>query len=1146
MANQNDHKTMQQFVISARSMEDFEKLERLLKSRLALLGQEGERVLRGARDRIENGSGGAAMSRAFYADASDAEAAGILKKLDESLPKKHGSPGDEGYTDPGISISGGPVDFTTGVNTIMDTALLKPIMELIKRNGGEAAFEKGAGNSALVRWGVPSDLKIPGDRGKLVGAPASVRSQFREANKSSIRAFQGLMRAVSGKDVSEAEIRQMSDSYKAKLARDARTVETQRDIADNPEELEAVVGQKLLSDRQRKRAKAQALFKGVSYTPEQIASGDFYDNDDVMDQIGSDVVGYPVAIQKGIRRARRRRADQDLGPEDYRRALYSSMDQANARMKETDGWRRDHPDEPLAKKFLEDEERRTPGTAAFEQAEQDRLDRSSERRKAAVKWARANRSDPAAKAILRSSRKGGVSRLLRGVGAMARNTVLMGISAALAAAVKFLSALPGVASDVRHLSAKGNALAMTDVSLRGYRHMEQVTGMEDGSLAETFGAIVHSMPDIRTGNSRMAAIVNDIAAVSASDPNSQAVAKTIQFGLYGGNPGDLWQEYLNTSFRLAYLDKGHLGSDEDFSNSLRNSLGVYEAAAPGITGQGAALAAALGRMTPEEKQMAQRVAGGESLEINGKAVRGFEVYDALAALLGVDDSKWTPKNTATPVELKAAEQVSQSWVELSTTVGEIKSGVLAQILTATEGISVWLRDILKTIMALPIFGGRFDAVLAYMDEEDYRKNVSAKESLERQKLGAEASARALGEPFGMRTDADHAAALADWRSGVGVPAHYRAAGLAGVYERYVRSLYDLDEVNAKLGGVDGMLSAYRTGSVPDPNDPTKTIPRSLGGMSRPFGWRSEQVAVRVADRMAWDEQKFVAAVAEVLLTKDDADAKYDSEKIVALRKEGDRIIARIRAMEDPYGLWQSFSREFGLPGPDVEAEREKLRENERAIRSELVYRGPMAARRAWDRLTASREALEAARERMPSGEEVVVDTNGNPLALRRLSDFEQDYAAALADYKRVVNAQAAAAMAENSGKTEAELLSDARNLNIPDSASLTRVRVATDEARRDNQSELAVFKQLYETITLQLGEEVARSALRGDITVSGTIKAEEKTYRIELDDRRTGEKTTIKDAPTDGVLQDVDLKTVWDGFLYAYNPALNDAATGGE
>jgi hypothetical protein len=1059
---------MQQFDISARSMADFEALERLLKRRLALYGQEGDRVLRGERGAVDDGSGQSRRARTFYAAVSPEEAGEVLKVL-ESYKDKYGDPTEDGYEDPGIAVGSRETEFTTGVHTLMDTRNLKSLMDIVKRQGGTVAFEKGGGNTGELRWGLPSDLTVPGDRGKPVAAPASFRSALREEDKRSLKQYQGLMQTATGKTVTKADILQLSDARRAKLKRDAGTVEAQKEQAENPAGLAAVLGQKLLSDRQRKRLKAQALFQDSDYTAQQIAAGDFFDNDDIMDQIGSDVVGYPVATQKGIKRARQRRADRDIEPEDYRRATYASLDRANAAMRDRQAWRDDHPDSPLAKRLREDEERRTPGTKAFARAEQERLDRSSESRKAAVTWAKAHRSDPAAKAILRGSR-GGLNRLLRGAGAAVKNTALMGISAAIAAAVKFLSALPGVAADVHSISAKGNALDITDSSLRDYRHMEQVAGMKEGTLAETFGALIHSMPDLATGDSRMGEIVRRIAALSSRDPNSLALDKTIGFGVNGGNPGDLWREYMNTVFRLAFSDIGQLGAEEAFGASLRNSLTVFDSVAPGMSGQGASLVTAFYTRSPEERALVAKVASGAAAEINGKSVEGLDVYGALEALFGVDDKKWTPNKTATTVEWAGAEQTAQTWTELKTTVGEIKEGILVKILGATEGIAVWLRDILKTIMALPIFNGMFDAIVAYMDEEDYRKNLDAKKSLENQALGAEAAVSALGKAMGMTTEADHARALADWESGVGVPADLQAAGLSGPYRSYVRALYDRKLLQDSLAGVNGELTEYETGYVPDPKDPTKLIPRSLGGISRPFGWRPEQLAARVANKAAIDEQPFLREV-EKVITAPDAAAVVD------------------------------------------------------------------AALRRW---IHAREALDDAAKRMPGGEELITDTQGNPIALRRLSDYQEAADKASADYYRTKNAVQAAIRqgpdaADGFDDLESRRIHDAEHFNIPDSANLTDARVETDIGRRMAQTELAVYKQGVATIAAQAGADVLRSVLLGEVVVSGTIKAEERTYVIELTDRNTNKTTVIRDVPNE-VEQDVDLKTTFN-FLGQNRPA---------
>jgi hypothetical protein len=1082
---------MRRFDISARqsdagAMRSFAELESLLKNRLEKHGQEGERVLRGTRDTTSGAEGDLRRIRTFYSDISPEAALAIKKEMESQIAKRDIPAGS-------VSASSGEAFFAQEASVLNDTAKLKEFTEFIKKNGGEFSFEKGRGNTGTLNWGLPSDLMVEGARGGQVSAVKSLRSMIAAENDKKTKKYQDLIFGLTGRKVSKQEIKAMSQAAKADIERSSETVEKLRASGSVKGTKEAVLKQKLDS-------KAE---------------------------------DFQVKRSSG------------LSQEEYELALRRTLDQRefnrqNAeRIAESDPARWPGENKALEEKRAKAKEakaRRTPGTEEFARAEAEKHDSAKARRAERIKWAKANKNDPYAKAILRQDRKSrasrvgqGVKGLLRNAGSMARATALTIITASLAAAVKFLSSLPGVASDVRHISAKGAALDMTNPAMRGLRHLEQVAKMSPGSIAETLGAIVASMPDLATGGSAMPEIVHKIAAISQRDPHSKALEKTINFGVGGGNPAELYREYMNTIFRLAYQESGALGNKADFGESFRNAATVFDKyAAPNILNQSSAI---LETISDDQWRLLRGVANGSVVEINGESIEKYDVYGAIEKLLGVDDSKYSTQNTATVVEWKGAEEVSKTWKDLATTASEIKEGILVQILGATEGLAVWLRDILKTIMLLPIFGGKFDAVVASMDEEDYKKNLEARKSVVAQLAVSEMVIPSLAKAAGVTDSEKQKEALDRWLKGSGPPPEIQEAGLSGVYQRLMYELFLQKYQQDKLSMIDFQINSFENKGSLFVNPITrKKEGYTNGSTSAPFGYRTEQAVMAASNAVSGAYRVYAQEVdkiyANALEWQDSPDRqseleheRAELERWIKLAEDIRKDIASFPPGREKGGYEGDGSFESSLK--IVEA---RIVEQEAKVRA-MENIDPQEVVEAY--LQDMKSRLEYAQKDYDSfggfGVRVIFNPwRGNIPAPETQEEAKMMLEKAKSDYDRAE----AAAFALG--------LMQARSEEGGEKPYVGSLGVENDIARRTWQDERVNFEQVMLAIGEDFGSAIQRQVLDGKITVGGVIKADEQSVTITLKDERTGKtvSTTALVYPS----QDIKVSDLIERFNDQYLP----------
>jgi hypothetical protein len=759
-----------------------------------------------------------------------------------------------------------------------------------------------------------------------VNAAISVRNRIRAANNKHIDKYIAFMRSLTGQTLTRRDVKAMSEADRSALRRTAAATEASKARTGNVGARQAGIAQKAEETASGREAKLRAIFDGTNYTDAMIKAGDFFDDDAVMDRLGSDPSGYPAWARPGVRRARKRRDEADLTPDDIahatralvrrqeiamkeKQALMTSgaapllalardrrtpktqeferyedekQNLASARVAEAIKWAHNHPNDRRAQAILHQEkalERRTSGTQEFERYEHEKQDLASARAAEAVKWAKSHPKDPRARAILKRHKAGRTGRLsrakaaLQNAGRTATHTILSLMAASLGAAVKFLSALPGVASDVNKMAAMGNALGISDDRLRGYRHMEDMLQLDEGTFAQGFGALLHSLPPVETGRSDIGKVISPIAAYVQKDPLSRDVIGMItDVSLHSKDVSPLWREMLNMAMRIGLSGKGRLDSDDvETTMAVRDALNVFDQAAPKVAEVGHKMQTWLGNVSASDRAAVEAVVKGEAMEINGVAVEAGDFYGAVAALMGEDVSWVKPRDTSTPVEVSVAKEVAQSWTDLAAAFGAIKRGILEQILGATERVSVWLEDIMHKILGLDIFKGRFDPVLVGFDEKYYAQHVKEIKPLDNQIMVLEGIVAPIGEKlFGHATEEDRAEAKAAWERHEGVPAGIRRAGLAEEYKNYMARLYALDETRKIRADRQFYIDMFEHKNQPATHGITGVSKQyEPGMMARVVGATPDQIAVAAANKAAnayYGHARTVDEVAEELLT----------------------------------------------------------------------------------------------------------------------------------------------------------------------------------------------------------------------------------------------------------------------------------------
>jgi hypothetical protein len=903
--------------------------------------------------------------------------------------------------------------------------------------------------------------------------------------------------------------------------------------------------------------------------------------------------------------------------QEFERYEHEKQDLTSARAAEAIKWAHNHPNDPRAKAILYQEkalERRTSGTQEFERYEHEKQDLASARAAEAIKWAQKHPNDPRAQAILdreraRSNPKtlGRAKAALLRAGRTATHTALALIASTLGAAVKFLSALPGVASDVNKMAAAGNSLGLSDDRLRGYRHVEDMLKLDEGTFAQGFGALLHKLPPIETGMGDLGKAISPVAAYAQKDPlGRDIIGMIVDASKDSEDVFPLWRESLNMAMRIGYAGKGRLGSEEvDPALAIRDALNVFDQLAPKVAVVGAKMQTWLENSSAANRAAVRAVVSGEAREINGVAVEAGDFYGAMAALLGEDVSWVKPRDVSTPVEVAVSKEVAQSWTDLGAAFGAIKRGVLEQILGATENISVWLEDIMHKILGLDIFGHRFDPTLRGFDEKYYAQHISAAAELDNLIVFLEGAAKHVGgKQFGHATEESRAAAIASWERGEGVPADVRRAGLADEYEKYIGLLYELDEARMKRADSQFYVDMFERKNQPATHAITgESKLYENGAISRPYGITPEQIAVVAANRVAADAYLYVDSVDEIterVLTGNPASSYEGLTQDVAAAK--DRLFAlndarsvALNTMLYAQGLADSAAEKLADEEADFALHSSAMLAETREARRLLAdsYAHDLSvAKRDLERATATLEKADAdvaSAERGLAEKEAAL-RGASPLdvgAGRFLVDAVADREEARRLYEEQAELERRPALNASAMSSPGYVPSEIRRQQLVEAESrvartmnalaeieesyawseepappfsrpspaetapgaslmpgapligryLGQAGLEGDLLRRSLQEQLAFTNSFIAELGAQAGASAVSAFANRRLEISGRIKAEERTWTVELVHKDTGETFRVVGKSASPLADVEDLSLLFDSYVPTPNPA---------
>jgi hypothetical protein len=760
--------------------------------------------------------------------------------------------------------------------------------------------------------------------------------------------------------------------------------------------------------------------------------------------------------------------------------------------------------------------RKDPTSPEFVKAEHEKLDKASAADKAQISWAKKHRSDPRAKAILKNRTLSGRAKaMMQRAGRTITHTVLTAIAAAMGAAVKFLSALPGVASDIHHLAAKGNALAMNTETLRKYEHIEKITGMKEGAIAESLGAIVYSLPDLASGQSQVNRMLGIAAPVAVRDPRSTLISKITDYAVNQGDPSVLWREAMNTAGRLAVSGTGALGNEAEFAEAMRTATTVLERVVPGIQREAADLVTALysGGITENQRQMVNRVANGESLEINGVKVASGDWFGAIEALLDGPGSTYKPRDTASQIERKAAEETAQTWRSLLTTASEIRDAILIKLLGSTEGIAAWLRNVLKQILLL-VGGDKAIPVVEAMDEVDYVATKEAMASLSPQIAGMERIVEAAGSSVGITTKAAQDEAFAKWQRGEGVPVDQQMAGKSEAYRAFIEQLYVLKQLQEKYNTFENAVymyenratSGYETGDFFAPTDysPSKTAMIASNKASNAYAPFAARVQEKLSEyREPVDESKYFQLIDEY-----NAASEHYTETMrfwYKAKENGNVLLIAQAKLESDMALERRQDAEKKMRD-------ERARLEDRGRSRETVD--------AFDRFDLAEKNYKDALE----GKKVWKTEADGEMHVVLLDTLEKELEDARSELNQVINVQKTVESylpkkpedfeSQVRLQTGGNVWQTQPMVWVPAPVAQPEVeRIRNGVSARDAEDYNAVVLQLLEAIEAQHGRAALDAVINGEFTINGNITAEERVWSIEFLDKKTSERIRVEGIP---------------------------------
>jgi len=390
---------------------------------------------------------------------------------------------------------------------------------------------------------------------------------------------------------------------------------------------------------------------------------------------------------------------------------------------------------------------------------EDRLNRRTMSNEAALAWAKKNKKNPIAKAIIKNNRNktaGGrlLNKALSAVRFGAIGMLLSAITTAVGMMVNFLKALPALAEDVRKMSNKGAKLGVTDERLQQFQSLEgRLGGLSEGAIGEYLYSIHNKLVDPVTGGD-IAGMVGKIAPLNAALPNNEAlISRMAQYSIGQYTDTDaLGIDILDVILGTSLQGKTLFRKDLDWADAMR-----FNAQTLGRTAGNEDLIYTLldalqnpGLISAEKQKQIISVARGESQEINNNLIKGGKVFDAIMAAIDGDSSALKPRDTATVVEWKAAEEVAAQWRDLASTFREIGKGILVSIAATLSNILTFVEGIARGVLSnLPgPLRERFAPILAGMDEKGYLANKEGIGAAEATAAYMKESAMAFGEAHG--------------------------------------------------------------------------------------------------------------------------------------------------------------------------------------------------------------------------------------------------------------------------------------------------------------------------------------------------------------------------------------------------------------
>ncbi|MDR2444509.1 MAG: hypothetical protein LBD44_01035, partial [Spirochaetaceae bacterium] len=176
---------------------------------------------------------------------------------------------------------------------------------------------------------------------------------------------------------------------------------------------------------------------------------------------------------------------KNISPQQEADEYKFKMEQRARRLQYEADYAVNNPSDPtvLAKQQKIDERNKrilqqTPGTKEFKKRIGQRLDSRVASGKEELAWARRNKREPLAKEIIKRNRMKtftgrALERTKSFVKTAAAGAVIGGIFAAVSAAVKFLSSLPDILTNVRTIAVKGATLGVTNAQLVRFAALEK-------------------------------------------------------------------------------------------------------------------------------------------------------------------------------------------------------------------------------------------------------------------------------------------------------------------------------------------------------------------------------------------------------------------------------------------------------------------------------------------------------------------------------------------------------------------------------------------------------------------------------------------------------------------------------------------------